>query len=346
MTSAARPVARLTSPGEIAAVVPALCGFVPRESLVVISLRGPRRRLGLTMRFDLDHVLDDVSAAAAEVAGRLELDGADRAVVVVLTEAPGALVRLEVVDALHVACEDAGLQVDEALLVRGGRWWSYVCADPRCCPPEGTPLERAPSAALQLVEAEQVLQGRAVLDSREELAASVAPPVLLAEAAADQHAAAALHDWAERTRRLGVDAVRACSLSLAGRLLDASQVGTPVSAVDAAQLAVAVQDVVVRDEIATWCLTRHDALLAVLLQTARQVVPPEDAQVLALLAWVAYAHGDGGLANVALERCLRSDPTCSLARLLGQALDAQVPPDEVRALLRATSAELAQRRDR
>jgi len=47
----AAPALTLRSPGEIAAVVPYLTGFVPHESLVAIGLR--KRRVGLTMRIDL-----------------------------------------------------------------------------------------------------------------------------------------------------------------------------------------------------------------------------------------------------------------------------------------------------
>ena len=96
----------------------------------------------------------------------------------------------------------------------------------------------------------------------------------------------------------------------------------------------------VRDEVATWSLRRSEALMATLLQTARQVVPPEDAAVLALLGWVAYAHGDGGLANVSLERCLTSDPDYSLGNLLVEMLHNQIPPREIRALMRRTRAAL------
>src|SRR3712207_3632926 len=49
----AAAVARLSSPGEILAVLPSLCGFRPQESLVLMSLRGQRQRLGLTARVDL-----------------------------------------------------------------------------------------------------------------------------------------------------------------------------------------------------------------------------------------------------------------------------------------------------
>src|SRR3954452_25259701 len=87
MSPAAEPVLRLTTPGDIVAAIPHLCGFTPTESLVAISLRGERKRIGLALRFDLPGVgLDEV--AADEVAARLAFDGARAAVVVVYGESP------------------------------------------------------------------------------------------------------------------------------------------------------------------------------------------------------------------------------------------------------------------
>ena len=353
MTSATRPVARLTSPGEIASLIPVLCGFVPQESLVVISLRGPRKRIGLTMRFDLDWAVGDLAAAAAEVAARLGLDGAAQVVLVVHSAEvdpdpdpgsdPGSVVGLawgELVSAVEDACATGGVAMNEALLVRDGRWWSYLCRRPACCPPEGTPMEGTSTPALQLVQAETVLGGRAVLASRDELRASVAGPVLLAAVAAEHALDLAVERWLDRYHREGREPLRRHGVRRARALVARVEAGGAVDVAEAAELAVVVQDVLVRDEVATWCLRRSEALVSTLTQTARLVVPPEDAAVLALLGWVAYAHGDGGLANVALERSLASDPDYSLAHLLAEMLHRQVPPREVRKLLRETRVRL------
>ena len=128
------PVVRLTSPGEIAAAVPHLCGFVPTESLVAVSLRGERRRIGLTLRFDLPFADDGTEAAADEVAGRLAHDGAGSMVLVVYTDAAGERPREALVRAVIDAAELHGITVMEALLVRAGRWSSYTCCAPDCCP--------------------------------------------------------------------------------------------------------------------------------------------------------------------------------------------------------------------
>ena len=46
-------VLTLCSPAEVLATVPYMLGFQPADSVVLISLRGPRQRVGLTLRADL-----------------------------------------------------------------------------------------------------------------------------------------------------------------------------------------------------------------------------------------------------------------------------------------------------
>ena len=349
-TRASRPVVRLTSPGEIAGAVPHLCGFVPAESLVLLSLRGPRARIGLTLRFDLPSAAgeDDL---AAEAAHRLKADGASRAVAVVYTsetstgDAGTPLPRRRVVEAWRGRCRDAGIDVDEALLVRAGTWISYLCADPRCCPPDGTPLPAVGSSpALGLVAAQQAVDGRAVLPSRDDLAASVAPAPQVREQAL-QGLADAGAAFARDRSACGRRAAAAAALErwrAAVRLFADPRAELSVEA--AAALAVALEDVLVRDEVVTWALRESAALRGLLLELARRTPPPFDAPVCTLLAWTAYADGDGGLANVALERVALSRPGYALSVLLGRALDAQVPPAQMRALLRATRTDLRRRR--
>jgi hypothetical protein len=103
---------------------------------------------------------------------------------------------------------------------------------------------------------------------------------------------------------------------------------------------VALHDVQVRDEVATWALEDSDGLLALVHQIAAQVGAPWDAPACTVLAWVAYSRGDGARANVALDRALQSDPQQSLALLLRSALDGALPPAEVRRLLRETARAL------
>lgn len=330
-------VARLSNPGEILAVLPSLCGFRPDESLVLMSLRGPRKRVGLTARVDLPAERGE-PVLARHCVDRMAADGASAVVVAVYSEQgrrPG------LVEALRAACDARRLDVLEALHVQGSMWTSYTCSQ-ACCPDTGTPVPTAPPV-LGLVQAEQVVSGRAQLASRQELVRSLAPPPLLAAALADQRLDEAEQLWLRARVQHGVTASRQATLEHARVLLDRVAEGGQVSPHDAALLAVGLSDVVARDGLATLVLSRDDELLALLVQVARQVTPPRDASVCALLAWTAHARGDGAMANVALDRALAGTPDHSLSLLLRQWLDAGLPPDQVREMARATQQELRRR---
>ena len=328
------PVARLRGPGDLAAALPHLCGFVPAESLVVVALHGPRSRVGLTMRVDLP-ARDHEGLLVRDLAARLAAAGADEAMVVLLTdaEARGGLPRARLVRRLRAEVRRAGLTVGDALLVRSGRWWSYVCDDDRCCPAEGTPVA-ASSEALGLVQAQAALDGRAVLPSRAELVASLAAPSGEAGAAAAAALRPAEEQWDAQVARRGREGAGRSALSLWRRSLAAA--GSPpldLPAATTAALVVSLGDCLVRDEVLTWVLDDDAALLTLLLALAAASPAPWDAPVCTLLSWVAHARGDGALANVALDRALEAVPRYPLALLSRQALDGQVMPDGVRELL-------------
>ena len=256
-------VARLSGPGEILAVLPSLCGFPPQESLVLLSLRGPRKRLGLTARVDLPDPCDE-DGLAGLCAERMAGDGASSVVLAVLSE-HGRRERL--VTAVHDALAARGVDVLEALHVRSGRWTSYTC-EAACCPAEGTPVAVAPPV-LGLVQAEQVATGRAVLPSRDDLVQTVAPPSSLAARAAEQHLEQAAQAWLRSRAEHGVVAARRSTLDHVQALLDRVAAGTPVGPVDAAVLTVGLGDLPARDGVATLILTREDELLSLLVQVAR-----------------------------------------------------------------------------
>jgi hypothetical protein len=62
-----------------------------------------------------------------------------------------------------------------------------------------------------------------------------------------------------------------------------------------------------------------------------------------VLAWFAYAGGDGTLANIALARALRSDPDYSLARLVETSLDHQLPPSVLDEVVRGAARDIEAR---
>jgi hypothetical protein len=345
-----RPVARISTPAELAATVPLLCGFVPDESLVVVCLRRPRRRVGLTMRIDLPppDLADATEHLVTQMVERARFDGAASVAFVVYTEVdapgvPGRLPRSDLADRVVDAMSAVGIDVTERLLVRDGRWWSYGCSG-TCCPPEGTPLSAQPSGSVALLAAAQVLDGRAVLPSRSDLVASLDPPT---EPRTRRELSAGLASAvAARRRRVGSEgrvAVGRDALLLwrrnVERILDDPAGPAPETA---AVLAVSLDDVLVRDEVLTWAQTEAEPLLALLLRLVRLTPAPHDVAPCTLLGWVAHATGDGALANVALDRALASDPDYGAATLCRDALDAQVPPAAVLSLLADAQTVLRQ----
>lgn len=328
------PVARLRGPGDVAAALPHLCGFVPSESLVLVALQGSRSRVRLTLRVDLPPP-DQERPLVDEVVLRMRHADAEAVLLVVCTDGSsdaGGLPRRQLVRRLRRALDRAGVGCDDALLIRDGRWWSYCCKNPRCCPVEGTPVEAAGGQGLTLLRAQSALQGRAVLASRAELVEALAPPTG-SEAAAlarmfDAADAERAGDGADRANA-GAAALQEWRRALAG----AGEPPLELADSLAARLATSLGDLVVRDEVLTWLLDDDDALLTLLLAVAARSPAPWDAPVCALLGWVAHGRGDGGMANVALDRALASQPGYSLALLSRQALDGQLPPSEIRNLI-------------
>lgn len=314
---------RITGPGAVVGAVPAMCGFVPRESLVALCLHAPRLRVGLTLRVDLPRGLEE--QAVPDLADRLAHERPEAVVLVVFTEAAGVRPEELLVEALTSALAERGVDVKDALLVRGGRWWSYLCDEPSCCPPDGTPVPATDERLL----ASAALDGRGILTDRDALVASLAPPDDADAVRAELAAAAARR----RPRRREVVAAFRAAL----------RAGPGERVVDAAGLVVALQEVRLRDEVALLALDDAEGLLALLVTLAGRSVPPYDVPVCALVALCAWLRGDGALANVALDRALAADPAYSMALLLRAGLDGQLPPSAVRSWLRETRAVLGRR---
>ncbi len=330
------PVLRVSGPGQLAALVPHLVGFVPAESLVALSLRGERARVGLTLRGDLA----DGPGLLRLVGRAVQDDGAAACALLVFTEEPSTAAGHPAADLVAQVVDDLadrGVEVTSQVLVRSGTWVSYDCAL-ACCPPTGTPVE-VDAPAVQGLAAAAALEGRAVLASREALVESLGPHVPLGTAVARRRQEQALRGLrsgpAEVARwRAALDAFDAGGAGRTGGRPAQGHGPAGRSAVDAPALAAGLHLVAVRDTVLSWTVSRSDALLAVALQVCRGCVPPHDAPAATVLAWVAYARGDGALALVALQRALRTDPSYSLAGLLLHALEHAAPP----ALVRRASA--------
>jgi hypothetical protein len=344
MNAAARPVVvKFGSPVEIVGAMPSLLGFHPTDSIVVMCLRGPRRRTGLTMRMDLADPRHD-KAFAAETARRVVMDKATAAIVVCYTEAPddqGRLPRAGLVDELGGQLLRRGIEVAEALLVRAGRWFSYSCTRP-CCPREGTPIPAEADGVVAQLEAERVLSGRAILASREELEASVRGPVALRRIALKQVYDRVGETVVAEILGEGSGAFRRRTVEVAREAFDRYVDGNrDLGDEEAARIVLGLRDKVARDELTAWSLDgRTDDLIAFLTELAQRALDEDAAPICTVLASVVYQDGAGPLATIALERARRCDPNYEMARLLEAMLLGQLPPVRLRAVVADTRREV------
>jgi hypothetical protein len=342
----------IRTPHDLISAVPYLLGFHPRDSFVAVGSGGPHGTCA--MRVDLPS--DDRAPAAAgglagagaetveaigeRIADSLARNGFELALLV--GYGPAARVT-PLVDATVPALAESGVLVREALRVEGDHFWSYLCPDPACCPAEGTRFDVTTSS----VAAQAVLEGQVALSGRAELARTVAPlggPARASMRQATQRAEERLFGWVEATLDPAVVRSRIIGdgLGFVRDLMDRVGAGGAAPTDDeVAWLGVVLTHLRVRDE--AWVrvdvdrLNRHIEFWRGVL---RRVERPYAAAPACLLAYAAFSRGDGGLANVALERAFDADPDYSMAGLLRDLISAGLPPSEAR--LRMTPAELAE----
>ena len=324
---------RVAGLAELLAGLPVLFGFRPTDSLVVICLEEPRGRVGFRLRVDLPPP-EQCEQLALHLVDVLRRNVAGVVLVVACSDEP--VVADPAVRALVGRLRSAGIQVRDAVRCDGTRYWSYVCADPACCPPEGRDYDEGGGRLV----AEAVWAGMEVLPDRAALAARVGAidpagveRMERATAVAAQEMADALGDRDLATMqsdRSLLETGMACVTEIVERRLarsDGDAAGEDLSEADAARLAVWCSLPIVRDTV--WARIGTDdapAHLRLWSEAARMVVPPYELPVLALAGFSAWLSGDGALAWCAVERADEVDPDDRLVGLLSSLLIEAVPP--------------------
>lgn len=309
-----QPLLRISGPGEILQVIPYLLGFHPQDSVVLVALRD--RRIVVSARYDLqappEMSLPWLRAASEE--------GATSVLVVLYSDvATGPpLVHREYVDRLGILAVDHDLRVTDRLVVSADRWWSYDCDDARCCPPEGTAIDRAGVAATGAVA-----EGLVTLPGREDLAAELMP-------LADETAAVALALGPARAaaEARSDPARRADEWATVRRFVRRSRRRrTSPTPEEAAGVLCALIDVHVRDATLGYLASRPDPRVAAGWRELTRMAPaPWRAPVATLLAFWCYAAGEGARTNVALDVAMAADPDYSMAQLLAEVVTSGVNP--------------------
>ena len=331
------PEVRFTRPGDLIAALPAVLGFVPEKSLVLVSLENGR--MGAVMRADLSAALMD---GVEQLAGVAATSGADT-VVAVIVDADGALCPMcndehrQLCEALSAALADreVGLYASHVVdrVAVGGSWH---CVDG--CGSSGTVEDPGASP----LAAAAVLDGRRLYERRADLQAVVTAedPVRAARLAGLVSAKVERReaDWRADPDGCGRRDVEA-AIAAAARVWQ----GAELSDDDVAGLACGLSDVAVRDTLYALAVGvdagQAETLWAVL---ARALPEPWRVEALVLLAFSSYARGDGPLAGVSLEAALRADPDHRMAGMLDTALQSGMRPERIRELA-GTGYRLAKR---
>lgn len=322
------PEFHVDRPGALIAALPAVLGFVPEKSLVLVALEDAGR-MGAVMRADLS---DDVADNVGRLAELAANSGAVR-VLAVIVDADGALCPMcndehrLLCDALGEALGGCGVELHAAHVVdrveAGGRW---CCVDG--CGSSG-PVEDPYASPLAVAA---VLDGRRLYGRRADLAAVVATADAERTAALTEVLDACVQrrdrDWRAdpngRGRRDVEHAMAAAERVAAGSDLTDDEI---------AELAVALPDVAVRDTLYALAVGAQGAAAEALWGSLARVLPdPWRSEALVLLAFSAYARGDGPLAGVSLEAALRCDPEHRMAGMLDTALQSGMRPEQIREL--------------
>lgn len=291
------------TPEDLLAVVPAVLGFHPEESLVMLTFGGRR---AFHARVDLPECEADIGPVVDTLLAPALRQRPEK----VLFIAYSRDARRAATTALHASdvFDEHGFAVIAPLRSDGTSW----CHVERDADPD-TAERHAYDVTTHTLTARSVLEGRVTLGSREELVSSVA---------ADPDAAARVLAASESdsARAPGQREVRALvARGLAG--------GSGLTDADVARLARACLVPGVRD--AAWCgLVRETVEEHVELWRSVVVRTPDElvAGVAAVLAFAAWLAGHGALAWCAVDRARVSDPDCSLAVLVADLLQAAVPP--------------------
>ena len=325
---------RIGSPLSLLAAIPGLTRFQPEHSIVVLGTGHPRAEVEITLRYDLPHPADrrSIAGIAGNVLDILSAQGMTTAAAVGYG---GDAEVSPVAAALRAGAAEVDVTLTEVLRVEDNRYWSYVCANPECCPPEGTPFDVTDHPVTRAFAA----SGLRVFASRAELAATVAPadgePALAmrrATSAAEGQVARSIG----RMGRAGRRGARRRLVAAAGQPMVAEAIrryrcGEVIDLEFAAWVTIALRELRVRDDAWARMLPEHgDAHTRLWADLTRLAQPGYVAAPASLLAFVAWQQGDGALANVALDRALADSRRYSMAKLLRRALDSGAPPSMAR----------------
>lgn len=321
---------RLSGRSGLLAAVPAMLGFHPQESLVMVCMSGPSRRLGPVIRMDLDQVRGQ--SGPPTPAEQLRLYAGRYSDEVALICYTRSRHRPALYDEVVESLAAGGTTILDRVFVRGDRvlsHWPGSGESSSRLPGKGDPQVLAMTAAT-------ALSGRSILVDRQALRDSIAGPAGRAAAQASR----ALHLAADALigpvgTKGAVDSAaleQMATVNIDRALAEAAgSGGLPPSR--CALIALLLCDVQIRDAVIGRAVEEMEPpWLPMLIAVARATPDVDAAPICSVLSVAAYRRGDGALAQVAIDRVLKTEPDHRLAHLMLGVMAAGLPPGDLRGL--------------
>ena len=340
MTTVSAERISLRSPAALCCAIPHLLGFHPEHSAVLVWLADGG--ILLTQRLDLpDHDVP-IDAWTTALWSHQGVHHADEVIAVLCVDGTDAGPRNPVLQqaaaAIQERARESSIAVRDVIVRQADRWWSLMCADVDCCPPEGQAIpsdlasrvgalfsaDGGPGTAPPLESRDDVV---ATLDRDEQSAAEIASTGILQRIRSRSAASR------ERWRDSALANMLAWCSSGAGR-------DNPRRS---AHLLLAVRDIRVRDTL-LWELSRTEpeplrTACAQLVRLLRRAPEGDTAPVASAAALVLWLLGDGVRASAASDRALADDPHYVLAQMLTASITGGLPPAEWRRAMSTLSRE-------
>jgi len=307
----------LTSAHDLITAVPFLLGFHPTESIVLISVKADS--IGLAMRIDLPPSLD--GDAIELLAHHFLRDEAEAALLIAYLP-DGREDGDSLLISLGAGLIRSGVEIQESIVVQGGRYRSIICRDEACCPSTGKSL---PAIESSHIAAEHVMAGIPMPYANiSELVDSLAADTSSFDPDwSEQVNTFYISDDAEEIAELRRDGVETMDL-----LLDEFRMGHGASEkLLAARMIGRMSDVQVRDyALGVHDEDTYDLYFTMWRELLRMAPRGFVAPIACIVAAMAYEGGDGALAQKALDRAIGDDDRYPLAGLLRRVFNAGWPP--------------------
>ena len=307
----------LTSAHDLITAVPFLIGFHPTNSLVLIAVKDGA--IGLAMRIDLpSHIDSDEIDLLAHHFIREQAQAALLVAYMPQERSDGDSLLIS----LGAGLIRNGIEIQESLLISGGRYRSIICRDGTCCPAAGKALPAIEDSA---IAAEHVVAGIPMPygDISELIDSISADSQSLSKEWISDVSGYLVDEDSPEIGPLRRDGVEAMLL-----LLDEFRIGRgPTDQRLVARVIGRMSDVQVRDyAMGVHQEDNYDLFFAMWRELLRLSPVGSVAPIACIVAAMAYENGDGALAQRALDRAISDNASYPLAALLRRVFNAGWPP--------------------